>query len=83
MLKNKKQYVLGAYHIIKYYGNDLPLFSFRKIYGKVNLSLNTVINWTRVAYTYLGDNFTICDKIKVMYIYRRITKWIVIPLKIK
>ena len=79
MLKSKKQYVRGAYHIKNHYGNDLPLYSFKRFIKnigrkyKFHWSLNKVINWTKYAYTYLDDNFTVCDKIKIMYIYKRIT----------
>tara|TARA_R110002074_G_scaffold24853_1_gene73966 strand:- start:24323 stop:24505 length:183 start_codon:yes stop_codon:yes gene_type:complete len=49
---------LGVYHIKKYYGRNLSL-----------MSLNTAINWTNCAYTYLGESFTFFDKLIIFYNY--------------
>ena len=66
MGKNKCQgHVAGTNHIIKYYGNYLPLVAF----GPTDYSLNKAINWTKSAYTLLSEKFTFYDKLVVMYLY--------------
>ena len=66
MNKNKWQsHVDGTNHIIKYYGNQLPLIAF----GSIDCSLNKTINWTKSAYTSLSEKFTFYDKLIIMYLY--------------
>lgn len=61
-----KRHDLGVYHIQRYYGKNISL-----------LSLNTIINWTKCAYTYLGESFTFFDKLIIFYMYlkERIIIW--------
>ena len=49
---------LGIVHIEKYYGTNVSI-----------LELNKIIDWTKCAYTYLHETFTVIDKIIIYYIY--------------
>ncbi len=66
MSKNKCQgHIDGTNHIIKYYGNHLPLIAF----SSIDYSLNKTINWTKSTYTLLSEKFTFYDKLIIMYLY--------------